>query len=114
MKNTKTLRRVKRTRAKIQGSAKRPRLSVSRSNRYMQAQLIDDTAHKTLIGVSEKHMTQVKGKTKTEKAKEMGKLIAQKAAEQKIKEVIFDRGGFAYHGRVKALAEGAREGGLQF
>ena len=90
----------------------RPRLSVFKANRHIYAQLIDDGAGKTLAAASSLEIKS-KGK-KTDIAKEVGKLIASKALVKKIKAVKFDRGGFAYHGRIKALAEGAREGGLEF
>lgn len=90
-----------------------PRLSVFRSNEYIYAQIIDDTMGKTIVGVSEKALGKTKG-NKTEKAKELGVQIAKLAVEKKIKSVVFDKGSYKYHGRVKALAEGAREGGLQF
>ncbi len=86
------------------------RLTVFRSNKHLYAQIVDDGERKTLVSAGDQKL---KG-TKTEKAKEVGKLLAQKASEKKIKEVVFDRGRFKYHGRVKALAEGAREGGLKF
>jgi large subunit ribosomal protein L18 len=101
-----------RVRSKIFGTAKRPRLSVFRANRHIYAQLIDDAKGSTLVFASS---LQIKKKTKkSEIAMEVGKLLAQKALEQNYKSVVFDRGGFAYHGRVKSLAEGAREGGLEF
>lgn len=105
-------RRQKRTRAKFQSNGTMPRLSVHRSNVYMSAQLIDDAKGITLVGVSEKSLT-TKG-TKTERAKALGLLLAEKAKRAKIQKAIFDRGSYRYHGRVKALAEGAREGGLEF
>jgi len=114
-------RRQERIRKKIVGSAERPRLSVFKSLKHFHAQLIDDREGKTLIGLStqskefqaldeaSRNAGNVKG------AKELGKMLAKKAAlESKISRVIFDRGGFLYHGRVKAFAEGAREGGLKF
>lgn len=106
--NRATKRKI-RTRAKVQGTKERPRLSIFRSNKFVYAQLIDDVSSKTIFGVSEKNV-----EAKDEKAKELGKLVAKKAAEKKIKKVIFDRGSYAYHGKVKAIAEGAREGGLEF
>lgn len=106
------LRRQARIRSKISGTAKRPRLSVFRSNENIYAQLIDDEAGKTLASASD---IKVDGKTtKVESAKKVGEEIGKKAKELKLKEVVFDRGGFAYHGRVKALAEAAREAGLTF
>ncbi|HEX7042929.1 MAG TPA: 50S ribosomal protein L18 [Patescibacteria group bacterium] len=106
-------KRQKRIRAKITGSEKMPRLSVHRTNVYIYAQLIDDSKAATLIGVSEKELGKTSG-TKIERAKALGTLLAKKAAEKKIKKVVFDKGEFRYHGRVKALADGAREGGLEF
>lgn len=100
-------------RAKISGTMERPRLSVFRSHKYIYAQLIDDDKKKTILSSSDQKLKRGK-KTKTEAAKELGKLIAEKALEKKIEKVIFDRGSQRYHGRVKALAEGAREGGLKF
>ncbi len=95
----------------MSGTADRPRLCVYRSNRHVIAQLVDDVSGTSMISVSDSNL---KGKTKTELAREVGKLIAQKAKAKKIDRVVFDRGGRLYHGRVKALAEGAREGGLTF
>lgn len=106
-------KRQTRIRAKISGTAETPRLSVHRSNAYIYAQLIDDAKAVTVIGVSEKELGKTAG-TKTEKAKALGALLAKKAGEKKIKKVVFDKGAFQYHGRVKAVAEGAREGGLEF
>ena len=106
-------RRKIRIRAKIAGTAHIPRLSVHRTNAHVYAQLIDDAKAVTIFGVSEKELGKGKG-TKTEKAKELGVLLAKKAGEKKIKKVVFDKGALRYHGRVKALAEGAREGGLEF
>ncbi|MDP2649573.1 MAG: 50S ribosomal protein L18 [bacterium] len=112
-KNTKKIKRKLRTRSKIFGTKDRLRLSVFRSNNFIYAQIIDDKAGKTLIGVSEKSLEKKEG-NKIEKAKELGVTIAKKALEQKIKKVVFDKGAYAFHGRIKALAEGAREGGLEF
>jgi len=106
-------RRQRRTRLKIRGTSFLPRLSVFRSSRYISAQIIDDRKGETLVGVSEKMLGEKKG-TKTERAYALGEYLAQKAGEKKIKKVAFDRGSYAYHGRVKALAEGARKGGLIF
>lgn len=115
MKATKQLKRVKRQRrgrAKINGTAERPRLVVFRSLNNNYAQLIDDTASKTLASASDKKMKK-KG-TKVEMAKEVGLELAKQAATNKITTCVFDKNGYKYHGRVKALADGAREGGLQF
>lgn len=105
-------RRHKRVRAKISGTAKCPRLSVYRSNRAMFLQLIDDEANKTLASASSLEVKEA-GK-KTEISLHLGKLIAKKAQEKKISQVVFDRSSYKYHGRVKAVADGAREGGLIF
>jgi len=110
----KKLRRKKRVREKIKGTNDRPRLSVFRSNSIMYAQIIDDGKKTTMLGVSEKNAENKITGTKTERAKSLGLLLAKKAIAKKIKTVIFDRGNYKYHGRVKALAEGAREGGLIF
>lgn len=112
IKHKKRQRRHKRVRAKIIGTADRPRLCVFRSIQHTYAQLIVDEAGKTIVAVSDKDI-KTKG-TKIDKAKEAGKLIAKEAQAKKIKEVVFDRGGYKYHGRVKAVAEGAREAGLIF
>ncbi len=103
-----------RTRAKTKGTSQKPRLSVYRSNKFIYAQVIDDEKQKTIIGVSEKNLSLKEKKTKVDKSKELGLLIAKKAIEKKVKEVVFDRGSYKYHGRVKQVAEGAREGGLKF
>ncbi len=101
-----------RVRSRVTGAAERPRLSVFRSNENIHAQLIDDATGKTLVAASS---LEIKDKAKkTELAVLVGKLLAKKALEKNLKSVVFDRGGFAYHGRVKALADGAREGGLIF
>lgn len=112
MKNAQKIKRQKRIRARIQGTYEMPRLSIYRSNQAISAQIIDDSRGKTLLGMSEKPITtQAK---KSDRAKELGKKLAEKALAQKIKKVVFDRGSYAYHGRVKAFAEGAKEAGLQF
>jgi large subunit ribosomal protein L18 len=105
-------RRHNRIRAKAIGTKEKPRLSVFRSNRHITLQLIDDQSGKTLVSASDLKLK--KKATKTEIAKEIGKKLAETAKEKKIKKVVFDRGGYKYHGRVKAAAEGAREGGLNF
>jgi large subunit ribosomal protein L18 len=112
-KPQKRLRRRRRVRAKIRGSAERPRLSVYRSNRGVFAQLIDDDAGKTLASVSWME-SDLKGLDRMEQAKQAGEALAKRASEAKIETCVFDRGGYRFHGRVKALAEGAREGGLKF
>jgi len=103
-KQEKRYRRHKRVRAKVRGTAEVPRLCVFRSNKYIYAQIIDDEKGKTLVSTKEKLF----------RAKKAGQDIAKRAIEKKINKVVFDRGGYKYHGRVKALAEGAREGGLKF
>lgn len=107
----KRTRRHARVRAKVSGTGARPRLSVFKSNKYFYAQIIDDEKGTTLIGISS---AGVKGKTMTEKAKEMGTYLAKKAIEKKIGSVVFDKGGFLYTGKIKAFADGARNGGLNF
>lgn len=113
-KKLKRERRHKRIRAKITGTALIPRLSVFRSNDRVFIQLIDDSLGKTLVSVNKKEIKTTKGKNKTELAFEMGKLIADKAKKINIEKIVFDKGGYRYHGRVKAVAEGARENGLKF
>ena len=112
-KQEKRKRRQRRTRSTIFGTANIPRLSVFRSAKHIYAQLIDDQAAKTLAGSSDSELKKNSWK-KVDKAKEVGKSIAKKAKDLKIEKIVFDRGGYKYHGRVKALAEGAREGGLTF
>jgi len=104
-------RRRRRIRAKISGTAGRPRLSVFRSSRYMYAELIDDSSGSTIAAASSKNF---QGKSALEKARLVGKFIAELAGKKGIKKVVFDRGGYVYAGKVKALADGAREGGLNF
>ncbi len=105
------LHRKKRVRAKISGSASMPRLNVFRSLLSIKAQVIDDVLGKTLVAADTKA---VKARNDVVGAKAVGMLIAKKCAEQKITQVVFDRAGYRYHGKVKALADGAREGGLKF
>ena len=107
------LRRHRRVRGRVQGTATRPRLVVHRSNRGITAQLVDDLEAKTLAAASWLHLSKTKG-SKTDQAAEVGKLLAQRAKEAGLETAVFDRGGYLYHGRVKALAEAAREGGLNF
>ena len=107
------LKRRRRVRAKVRGSAECPRISVFRSNRGIFAQLVDDEARRTLASASWLANRGHKG-TKTEQANEVGKALAAAAKKAGIEACVFDRAGYLYHGRVKALAEGAREGGLQF
>lgn len=99
---------------KVLGTKERPRIAVFRSNRYITAQLVDDVTGKTLVDVQAEAAKLHKGKNKTEAAFEVGKELAKKALEKKISSVVFDRGSFRYHGRVKSFADGAREGGLKF
>lgn len=112
-KNDKRLRRHKRVRSKIKGTSVRPRLSVFRSNKHIWAQLIDDERGVTVASAADLGLGKDKSK-KTELAHKIGAVIAKKAAEKKIEKIVFDKGGYKYHGIVKSLAEGAREGGLQF
>ena len=107
-------RRHYRVRRKIRGSAERPRLAVFRSNRYVYAQVIDDDAGRTLASASSREAPLRERTLTTATAAEVGKLIAARCKEAGIGRVVFDRGGFAYHGRVKALADAAREEGLEF
>lgn len=113
LRDTTREKRKLRVRAKVSGTAERPRLSVFRSNKYITAQLIDDTKGLTLVDTFKESIELHKGKNKVEAAKEVGLLLAKKAKEAKIKKVTFDRNGYQYHGRVKNVADGAREGGLE-
>ena len=106
------LKRRRRVRAKVRGSAERPRISVFRSNRGIFAQLVDDDAGRTLASVSWTE-ADLRKLSPLEQAKRAGEVLAQRATEAGISEAVFDRGGYQYHGRVKALAEGVREGGLK-
>ena len=108
------VRRHKRVRGKITGTAERPRLVVFRSNRGIGAQLVDDAQGRTLASADWLHLKKSFKGNKTQQAAEVGKLLAAAAKQAGIEEVVFDRAGYLYHGRVKALAEGAREGGLRF
>ena len=107
-------RRHRRVRGRVEGTAERPRLSVFRSNVGIYAQLVDDLEAKTLASAGWQHLKKSFQGNKTEQAKEVGRLLAQNAKQAGIETCVFDRGGYLYHGRVKALAEGAREGGLKF
>jgi large subunit ribosomal protein L18 len=107
------LRRRRRVRAKVRGTAQRPRISIFRSNRGINAQLIDDDAGRTLAAVAWTE-ADLKGLPRMEQASKAGQVLAQRAKEAGIERAVFDRGGYRYHGRVQALAEGAREGGLAF
>ena len=112
--NSQKQKRQVRVRAKIHGTKDKPRLSVFKSNKFIFAQVINDEKGETIVGVSEKDLSTKEKLNKTERAKQLGVVLAKKAIEKKIKSVVFDRGSYLYHGRVKALAEGAREGGLKF
>jgi large subunit ribosomal protein L18 len=107
-------RRHRRVRRKIQGTAERPRLVVCRSNRGIEAQLVDDVEGKTLAAASHLGLKKTFKGSKQEQAAEVGKLLAAAGKKAGVESVVFDRGGYLYHGRVKALADGAREGGLRF
>ena len=107
------VRRHARVRSKISGTAARPRLAVYRSNRHIYAQLVDDDAARTLVSASDRELTGGGDKGKTAPAKAVGELLAERARSAGIERVVFDRGGRLFHGRVAALAEGAREKGLQ-
>jgi len=107
-------RRHKRVRRIVSGTAERPRLCVFRSNRGIDAQLVNDLDARTLAAASWLHLKKGFKGNKTDQAREVGKLLAANAKKAGIETAVFDRGGYLYHGRVKALAEGAREGGLQF
>jgi large subunit ribosomal protein L18 len=109
--NKKFARRAARVRAKVNGTAERPRLSVFKSHRYIYAQIIDDVKGNTLVASSSKD---VKGKSPADRAKEVGLDLAKKAMVAKIKKIVFDRGGYLYTGKIQLVAEGAREGGLEF
>jgi large subunit ribosomal protein L18 len=107
-------RRHRRVRGKIAGTAERPRVAVFRSNLGIYAQLVDDAERKTLTSVGWKQLPASFKGTKTDQAREVGKLLADHAKKAGYESVVFDRAGYLYHGRVKALADGAREGGLKF
>ncbi|MBI2891988.1 MAG: 50S ribosomal protein L18 [Deltaproteobacteria bacterium] len=111
------LRRKKRIRARVEGNPERPRMSVFRSLKHIYVQVVDDAAGKTLVTastLSKEIRDEVKSLKKTERAKKVGGLVARLCAEKKIGKVVFDRNGYLYHGRVKALATAAREAGLKF
>jgi len=112
-KPAKRLKRRRRVRAKVRGTAQRPRLSIFRSNRGVFVQLVDDTTGRTLVAVSWTE-PDFRSLGSMEQAKAIGEAIAKRAKEAGIETAVFDRGGYQYHGRVAALAEGAREGGLAF
>ena len=112
-KNKIRQKRHRRVRGKLSGTADRPRLNVFRSNTGIYAQVIDDVAGVTLVSASTLD-SEISGGSKTELASQVGALVAKRAVEKKIENVVFDRGGYIYHGRVQALAEAARENGLKF
>ncbi|MDD2785956.1 MAG: 50S ribosomal protein L18 [Patescibacteria group bacterium] len=112
-KQAQKTRRIRRVRAKIKGTAERPRLTVKRTLHHLYAQVIDDVAGKTLVAVSDTEL-KLTGKKPLEVAEAVGKTIAEKAAAKSVKCVVFDRRDRQYHGRVKAVADGARQGGLEF
>lgn len=106
--------RAQRTRSKISGSAQRPRLSVFRSNQHVYAQLIDDAKGVTIASASDLDLEKTGKKTKTDLAKMVGVALAEKSRKLEIEKAVFDKGAYKYHGIIKALADGAREGGLKF
>ena len=111
--NSMRARRATRVRSKVRGTAERPRLSVFRSNKAIWAQVIDDSVGRTLASAGSTHVTEA-GLSKTDQATKVGALIAERAKAAGVERVVFDRGPYLYHGRVKALADGARQGGLEF
>ncbi|MEK7160883.1 MAG: 50S ribosomal protein L18 [Patescibacteria group bacterium] len=113
-KNFKHQQRARRTRSRILSLAKRPRLTVFRSNQHVYGQIIDDQKSLTLASASDLKMKLAKKSSPIERARAVGRALAEKALALKIKQVVFDKGGYLYHGAVQALAEGAREGGLDF
>ena len=113
----KRVRRHRRVRGKVHGTAERPRLVVHRSINHLEAQVIDDVAGRTIVGLSTNapdHRAKRAELNKTDASRELGKALAEKAKAAGVERVVFDRGGYLYHGRVKALADAAREGGLKF
>jgi len=113
-KRAKAIRRKRRSRANIHGTKERPRLCVNKTLNHIYAQVIDDDSGKTIVSASDMKIKKKKDGGKVEVAKEVGKAVAKAAIEKKIKKVIFDRSGNKFHGRVKALADAAREAGLEF
>lgn len=112
-KVNKRIKRIKHIQKKVFGHTNRPRITVYRSNKHLYAQIVDDNSHKTIVAASDYEIT-TKGLKPVEKAEKIGESLAKKALEKNIKEVVFDRRGFRYHGKIKTLAEGARKGGLIF
>jgi large subunit ribosomal protein L18 len=107
------IKRKKRIRGRLSGTSERPRVSIFRSNKAIYAQVVDDLEHRTLVAARSGEV-EAAGLDKSAVAKKVGELLAQRAKEKGVEQVVFDRSGYLYHGRVKALAEGAREGGLRF
>lgn len=117
MQFSKTRRRKKihfRVRQKVAGTPQKPRLNIYRSNKYIYGQLIDDENGRTIVAASSLESSVANDGSKSEQAKAAGQLLAERAKAENIETIVFDRGGYLYHGRVKAFAEGAREGGLHF
>jgi large subunit ribosomal protein L18 len=114
VKSEKRIRKHKKIRMAVRGTHDKPRLFVYRSNQHIYAQVIDDENEKILMSISDKEVKAGKDAKKSDIAKEVGKIVAKKALESKIEKIVFDRGGNIFHGRIKALADGAREGGLIF
>ncbi len=114
LRKTNKLKRRLRVRKRVSGTADRPRLAVFRSNKYIYGQLINDVKGETLVSIGDRVKDTHKGVTKTEAAFTLGRELAARALDKKIDTVVFDRGPYKYHGRVKSFAEGAREGGLKF
>lgn len=114
IKEIKNRKRIRRIRSKISGTAVRPRLAIFKSLNHIYAQLIDDQKSETVVAASDFELKESKTAKRTDLAFKLGDIIAQKAGHKKIKEIIFDKRGYKYHGIVKALADGARKGGLKF
>lgn len=114
IKQDKRAKRQRRIKARISGTAKRPRLALFRSNKHLYAQLIDDEKHVTLASLSDKDMGKAKQGKGLEVAKRFGELLAKQAKDAKITQVVFDRRGYAYHGMIQTVAEALRQGGLEF
>jgi len=114
IKNDRRIRRKRRIRSRVSGNVDIPRISIFKSSRYIWAQMIDDGKGETILSESSKNIKTEKGTKKTEAARMTGAELAKKSLEKGIKKAVFDRSGYKYHGRVKAFADGAREGGLKF
>ena len=112
-KSEKRISRHKKVRAKIVGTKERPRVSVYRSNRHIIVQFIDDATNKTILGSKFLEIAKIKG-NKSDRSMNLGEVLAKKAIEKGITTIVFDRGGFQFHGRIKAVADGLRKGGLKF